>query len=72
MYDGPIHLQVACANLRHKMMYIDDRQRQVGMVDDSSDTRVFWCIRTQESLGPDGENVNARRCTPERGCYCKS
>lgn len=72
MDEGPIHLKVACTNLRHKMMYLDERQRQVGLVDDSSDTRVFWCVRTQESLGPDGEAVSAKRCSPNRGCYCSS
>lgn len=68
----PVQLKIACTNLRHKMMYIDDRQRQVGMVDDSSDTRVFWCKKTQESLGPDGESVSAKLCSSGRGCYCSS
>lgn len=68
----PIHLQVACMNLRHKDMYVDERQSMPGLVDDSSDTRVFFCTRTQDSLGPDGAPVSARSCKGGRGCYCTS
>ena len=66
-----VHLKVACQNLRHKMMYVDQRQQSVGLVDDSSDTRVFWCTKTQDALGPDGDAVDAKSCAPSRKCYCR-
>jgi hypothetical protein len=63
-------LESTCLRLRHKMMYVDERQNVPGMVDDSSDTRVFFCTRTCDSLGPDSEPVSPTDCTPSRGCYC--
>lgn len=68
--NDPIHLQVTCLNLRHKMMYVDERQRTPGLVDDSSDTRIFFCTKTQDSLGPDGEPVSPTDCDGSRDCYC--
>lgn len=67
-----VHLKIACRNLRHKMMYVDQRQQTFGMVDDSSDTRMFWCTKTQDALGPDGDGVDAKSCSPSRNCYCRS
>lgn len=66
----PVQLRVACMNLRHKLMYVDERQSTPGLVDDSSDTRVFFCTRTQDALGPDGEPVGPRACHAGRSCYC--
>lgn len=57
--------------LRHKMMYLDSRQKTPGLVDDSSDTRVFFCTKTHEVLGPDLEPVSPDACQPSRGCYCR-
>ena len=72
----PVVLQVACMNLRHKLMYCDERQARAGQVDDSSDTRVFYCVKTQESLGPDGEVVGVKECQggngAARSCYVAS
>lgn len=68
----PIHLKIACMNLRHKDMYVDERQSVPGLVDDSSDTRVFFCTCTQDSLGPDGAPVSARACKNGRPCYTDS
>ena len=65
-----IRLKPACRHLRHKMMYVDERHSRAGLVDDSSDTRVFFCVLSQEALGPDGEPVSPGDCTPGRGCYC--
>ena len=70
-YDKPVSLQIACRNLRHKLMYIDERHAVPGMVDDSSDTRVFHCSKTQEVLGPDGEPVSPVDCRESRACYCR-
>ena len=68
----PINLQQACTNLRHKLMYVDCRQQRHGMVDDSSDTRVFWCSKTMDQLGPDDEPVSPKDCTTSRDCHCAS
>ncbi len=69
---NPIHLKACCDHLRHKMMYVDDRQSVRGLVDDSSDTRIYFCIKSQESLGPDGKPVHPTDCTPDRPCYSRA
>ncbi len=65
-----VSLTVTCDRLRHKMMYIDEAQKRFGAVDDSSDTRVFWCAGTFESRGPDGRPVDPDACRLGRACYC--
>jgi len=66
----PVKLELACEHLRHKMMYCDQRQQTPGLVDDSSDTRVFFCIKTFDSLGPDDSPAEPKACQAARGCYC--
>lgn len=66
----PLTLRSTCLNLRHKLMYVDERQSAPGLVDDSSSTRIFFCTRTQDSLGPDAEPASPGDCVPTRGCYC--
>ena len=66
----PIRLKVTCLHLRHKLMYCDDQHATAGMVDDSSDTRVYLCAKTQEVLGPDDRPVHPEDCKPGRACYC--
>ncbi len=53
------------------MMYVDERQSAPGRVDDSSDTTVFFCVKTQDSLGPDNESVSPNYCAAGRACYCR-
>ena len=71
MTDDAVNLVPACLHLRHKMMYVDDRHSRIGAVDDSSDTRVFFCRLSQEALGPDLAPVSPTECTPDRRCFCK-
>ncbi len=66
----PIRLQPSCVHIRHKLMYSEKRHAVRGMVDDSDDTRVFFCIKTFEGLGPDDESVGPQDCGPRRSCYC--
>lgn len=66
----PVHLKIACLKLRHKLMYADARQAAPGLVDDSSDTRIFHCLSTHDSIGPDNEPVSPAECSPDRSCYC--
>ena len=69
-FDRPLNLKPCCLNLRHKMMYVDPRQMTPGMVDDGSDTRVFLCLRTQNVIGPDDEQVSPGKCSSEgRACF---
>ncbi len=45
----PPNLKVACVHLRHKLMYCDDRHATPGLVDDSSGTRTFYRVQTQQA-----------------------
>ncbi|MCK4872093.1 MAG: hypothetical protein KAS72_05165 [Phycisphaerales bacterium] len=67
--EPPIKLKVSCLHIRHKMMFCDERHAVFGMVDDSSDTRVFYCAKTQDALGPDDAPATPAECTPTRACY---
>lgn len=69
--ERPVRLTASCLHIRHKLMYCDERHDAPGMVDDSSSTRVFFCIKTQESLGPDGVAVHPEDCREGRGCFCR-
>lgn len=55
-----------CANLRWKGMFIDaewDPTVQRG------NDRLFWCVHTQNCLGPDGKLAADDECSKDRGCY---
>ena len=64
-----LNLQPCCAHLRHKLMYCDARHATPGLVDNSSDTRVFFCTKTQDYLGPDDEPVDPGGCGSHRSCH---
>ncbi|MGD9690752.1 MAG: hypothetical protein AB7K52_14620 [Phycisphaerales bacterium] len=66
----PVALTITCLHLRHKLMYVDDRHATPGLVDDSSSTRVFLCLKSHDALGPDGEPVSPRLCNSSRPCHC--
>ncbi len=66
----PVSLKITCLHLRHKLMYVDSRQNQPGMVDDDSSSRVYFCTKTQEQLGPDEQPVSPSQCQPGRACCC--
>ncbi len=68
----PLQLEPTCPQLRHKMMYCDERQNTPGLVDDTSDTRIFFCIQSMDQFGPDGRPVAPKACQYGRGCYCGS
>jgi hypothetical protein len=55
-----------CDSIRNKDMFIDtewDPTVQRG------NDRLFWCVKTQNCLGPDGKLVDDYECNPARGCY---
>jgi hypothetical protein len=69
MDDRPLQLAPTCIHLRHKMMYVDERQMTPGFVDNQSDTRVFWCNETMDPLGPDRRPVGPDECrSATRSC----
>lgn len=70
MLEEHLNLKPTCVHLRHKLMYVDERQAVPGYVDDQSDTRVFWCEQTMDPLGPDRRNVKPGDCQASRDCYC--
>jgi hypothetical protein len=56
--------------MRHKLMYCDERHAVRGTVDPHSSTRVFFCIKTCDVLGPDEKPVHPQDCHSGRGCFC--
>ena len=67
--DIKLDLKPACVHLRHKMMYCDARQETPGLVSDASQSTVFFCTKTFESLGPDDEPVSPEDCGTDRPCH---
>jgi hypothetical protein len=65
----PVKLQSACAHIRYKLMYSEKNHAVRGKVDDSSDTRVFFCSKTFDGLGPDDKPVSPGACRPGRSCF---
>ncbi len=53
-----------CDNLRWKGMFIDTDQDTP-----SGGDRIFWCLKTQIGLGPDGRLVDKYECNAARSCY---
>ncbi len=55
-----------CANLRWKGMFVDAvRDPSVQRGND----RLFWCLHTQNCLGPDGKVADDEQCGQGRGCF---
>jgi len=55
-----------CEHLRWKGLYIDATSAPDVQ---NGDERIFWCLKTQLNLGPDGKLVDNYECSPARGCY---
>jgi hypothetical protein len=55
-----------CQRLRCKEMFVD-----MGEPFDLKDSGsgIYWCSRTQTSLGPDGQFAHVEQCRAGRGCY---
>ena len=58
-----------CALLRWKGMFIwAERDETVQ----PSNNGIFWCLHTQNPLGPDGKLAEPGFCeSSQRGCHCK-
>ena len=54
---------LACRDLRCKEMFEQSPE------DDAFASGQYWCTRTHEAFGPDGEPCNRQQCCEGRGCY---
>jgi hypothetical protein len=59
-------LKNRCEGLRWKGMFIEGEENPNFQ---HSNTRIYWCVYTQNCLGPDGEVADEDTCTASRGCY---
>jgi len=57
--------QLPCRYLRNKEMYYQG----LGQAEDEFSSGVFWCAKTHENFGPDGELAGKAECCPGRSCY---
>lgn len=58
-------IQIPCRNLRSKEMYY----QALGQEDDQFSSGLYWCGRTQETFGPDGQPVSKGDCCNGRPCF---
>jgi xanthine dehydrogenase YagS FAD-binding subunit len=52
-----------CENLRWKGMFVDQQDSP------SPGDHIYWCLKTQLALGPDGKLVDKYECSPARDCF---
>ena len=57
--------QIRCRNLRSKEMYYESP----GQEEDEFASGVYWCGKTQENFGPDGQPASKSECCAGRACY---
>jgi hypothetical protein len=55
-----------CRFLRSKEMFYEQPATES---DDPFASGTFWCARTQEAFGPDGEAAGKSECQCGRSCY---
>lgn len=56
---------VPCRNLRSKEMFYEP----YGAPEDQFSSGIYWCGKTQENFGPDGEPCGKSECCAQRSCY---
>ena len=54
-----------CKYLRSKEMYYQGLNPE----EDAFSSGVYWCSKTYEAFGPDGESADRTECCPGRSCY---
>lgn len=62
---GVSEIPAPCRHIRSKEMY----HQPAGQPDDEFSSGIYWCVRTQDNLGPDGQSCGKCECGPERACY---
>ena len=55
-----------CANLRWQGIFVDAPRDPTVQ---RSNDRSFWCLHTQNCLGPDGKVADEYECNETRGCF---
>jgi hypothetical protein len=58
-------IKLPCKHLRNKEMYYQND----GQEDDQYASGLFWCTKTHENFGPDGESAGKNECCSSRSCY---
>ena len=58
--------QSQCRCLRSKEMFIQIEPDPAAF---TSSSGIFWCIHTQNCLGPDGKVADQESCQPGRSCF---
>ena len=59
--------QRPCKHLRSKEMYYAAAPYE----EDEFSSGIYWCLHTQDAIGPDGHAVDCEECTPGRPCYTR-
>ena len=62
---APGSAAIPCRDLRCKEMFYE----APGTPEDEFASGIYWCVRTQENSGPDGQPCSKCECGPERACY---
>jgi len=57
------NLQIPCRHLRSKEMYYSAAD------DDEFASGAYWCGKSHESFGPDGQPADKKECCEGRSCY---
>jgi hypothetical protein len=56
-----------CEKLRWKGMFIDVSGDEGG--ESQSGDRIYWCVQSQNCVGPDGQMATDDTCNSLRSCY---
>jgi hypothetical protein len=56
-----------CRCLRSKEMFTHEDEPGWDVTQSSSG--IFWCMHTQNCLGPDGQVANPENCSGGRSCH---
>ena len=59
------HFAIPCRYLRTNKMFHGAPDEEI----DESEAGMFWCEKTRETFGPDGECVGKSDCGSDRSCY---
>jgi hypothetical protein len=57
-----------CTKLRTKTMYLNVEYRADAEEPGCGNTAVYWCLKTQQPLGPDDLPVSPEACGSGRRC----
>ena len=63
--ENSLNIRIPCQYLRSKEMYHQD----LGQEEDQYSSGLFWCGKTHESFGPDGQPAGKIECCAGRPCH---